>query len=54
MENAIEALETACVAVLLAMAIMVFVFLNSATKEGENTVLNNISREWLIDEGEQQ
>ena len=53
MENAIEALETACVTILLAMAIMVFVFLNSASKEGEKTVLNNISREWLIGEGEQ-
>ena len=52
MENAIEALESACVAVLLAMAIMVFVFLNSASEEGEKTVLNNISREWQIDKGE--
>lgn len=53
MENAIEALEIACVTVLLAMAIIGFIFLNSASKEGDRIVLNNISREWLIDEGEQ-
>ncbi len=52
MENAIEALETACVTVLLAMAIMVFVCLNSASEEGERNIAKNISREWLINEGE--
>lgn len=53
MENVIEVLETACVTVLLAMALMVFIFLNSASKAGEKSVLKNISREWLISEGEE-
>jgi len=53
MENAIEALETACVVILLAAAIMVFLCLGRASKEGEEPVLRGISREWLISEGEE-
>lgn len=51
MENAIETLETACVTILLAMALMVFIFLNGASNEGEKSVVKDISREWLISEG---
>lgn len=54
MENVTEVLETACTAVLFAMAIMVFFFLNSASEKGEDTIVKNISREWIINEGECQ
>lgn len=53
MENAIEALETACVVILLATAIMVFLCIGRVSKDGEETVLRGISREWLINEGEE-
>ena len=53
MENAIEALETACVTILLAVAIMVFLSLGRASKNGEEQVLRGISKEWLISEGEE-
>ena len=52
MENALEALETACVTILLALSIMVFVFFNKASRSGEESVVKGISREWLISEGE--
>jgi|GEM_PF-2758655 len=51
MGNAIEALETACVTILLALSIVVFVFFNKASKSGEEAVVKGISREWLISEG---
>ncbi len=53
MENAIEALEIACITILLALSIMVFVFFNKASKDGEEAVIKGISREWLISEGEE-
>lgn len=54
MDNVTEVLETACAAVLFALAIMVFLLLNSSSERGENAIVGNISREWLISEGEEQ
>lgn len=48
MENATEVLETACAAIILAIAFATTVFLSNTSKKGDIIMAENISYEWLI------
>lgn len=52
MDNAIEALETACAVIILALALQVFMGLHNGSEKGEDSIMQGISHEWLIVRGE--